>query len=156
MTELPTEARGSRRGSMLVGGAALLWAGFLSGVSLLATPIKFQAPSLDLPVALDVGRVTFAALNKVEIAAAVVLIILVLARGRQLWSMVGAVIVALLVAAQTLWLLPGLDARVQIIIDGGTPPESSAHLVYIVVEGTKLLLLAAIGVLNLWAARRQA
>ena len=53
-----------------VGGFALFWAGFLAGVSFLATPIKFTAPRLALPVALDVGRVTFAALNKVEIAAA--------------------------------------------------------------------------------------
>lgn len=34
---------------------AVLWAGLLLGVSFLATPVKFLAPSLSLPVALDVG-----------------------------------------------------------------------------------------------------
>ena len=35
------------------------WLGKLLGVSLVSTPVKFQASSLDLPVALEVGRVTF-------------------------------------------------------------------------------------------------
>src|SRR5690606_35153067 len=47
-----------------LGGAALafvtlLWLGLLLGVSFLATPVKFAAPTLTLAVALDVGRVTF-------------------------------------------------------------------------------------------------
>ena len=45
---------------------ALVWFGVLAGVSFLATPIKFMAPSLSLSVALDVGRQTFAALNPLE------------------------------------------------------------------------------------------
>ena len=45
---------------------AIFWLGILLGVSFLATTVKFQAPSLDLPTALDVGRVTFALLSKVE------------------------------------------------------------------------------------------
>jgi hypothetical protein len=44
--------------------AAILWLGLLLGVSFLATPAKFLAPSLALPVALDVGRHTFAVFNK--------------------------------------------------------------------------------------------
>lgn len=142
-----------RRGSMLVGTFAVLWAGFLAGVSFLATPIKFTAPSLDLPVALDVGRVTFAALNKTEIAAAAVLLVLVLAAGRSAWNIGGAVLLAALVGIQTVWLLPLLDARVGIIMSGGTPPESSLHLFYVLAEGLKLLLLVGLGTINLWARR---
>src|SRR5690606_30735313 len=47
---------------------AVLWTGLLLGVSFLATPVKFLAPSLSLPVALDVGRQTFMVFNWVEVA----------------------------------------------------------------------------------------
>lgn len=140
----------TRRGWWTTAGSfALLWAGFLAGVSFLATPIKFTAPSLALPVALDVGRVTFAALNKVEIAAAVVLLLLVLTIARSGWNLAGALVLALVVGAQTLWLLPLLDARVGTIMAGGTPPESNLHTIYIVAETLKLVVLLALGVVNL-------
>jgi hypothetical protein len=147
-------AAATRSDSLLLGGSALAWAGFLAGVSLLATPIKFTAPSLVLPVALDVGRVTFAALNRVEIGAALIFLVLAVWVGRTLWNVAGAALLAGLVAAQTLWLLPGLDARVDTIIAGGTPPESNLHLVYVLVEGIKLLILFALAILNLWGVQR--
>jgi len=43
-----------------------LWIGLLVGVGFIATPTKFQAQSLSLPVTLDVGRSTFAIWNNVE------------------------------------------------------------------------------------------
>ncbi len=139
--------------SRLAGGVALAWAGCLAGVSLLATPVKFTAPSLDLAVALDVGRVTFAALNRLEIVLAAILILIVVLRARAAWNVAGALILAALVGVQALWLLPGLDARVQIIMDGGTPPDSPLHWVYIAAEGVKLVLLVALGVANLMRQR---
>lgn len=139
-----------RRGrSILVGSAALFWAGLLTGVSLLATPIKFTAPSLQLPVALEVGHVTFAALNKVEIAAALLLVLFVAGFGRSLWNLLGALLLVVLVALQTFWLLPVLDARVAIIVAGGTPPESSLHLLYVLVEAAKLAGLFGLAAYNL-------
>ena len=139
--------------SRLAGGFALAWAGCLAGVSLLATPVKFTAPSLDLTVALDVGRVTFAALNRVEIVLAALLILIVVVRARAAWNVAGALIIAALVGAQALWLLPGLDARVGIIMEGGTPPDSPLHWLYIAVDGVKPVLLAALGVANLMRQR---
>jgi hypothetical protein len=44
----------------------ILYAGILLGISFLATPIKFLVPLLTLPVALDIGRITFHALIKLE------------------------------------------------------------------------------------------
>ena len=49
--------------------------GLLIGVSFLATPVKFRAASLDLPVALDVGRVTFELFSKVELGFCAALLI---------------------------------------------------------------------------------
>lgn len=45
--------------AMSVAIVSLVWAGMIVGVSGLATPAKFVAPSLNLPIALEVGRVTF-------------------------------------------------------------------------------------------------
>jgi hypothetical protein len=56
-----------RRGFYALSALALVWAGTLFGVSFLATPVKFLAPSLTLPVALDVGRQTFGVFSLVEI-----------------------------------------------------------------------------------------
>lgn len=44
----------------------ILYAGILFGVSFFSTSIKFSAPLLTMPVALDIGRVTFHALIKLE------------------------------------------------------------------------------------------
>jgi len=125
---------------------AVLWAGLLLGVSFLATPVKFMAPSLTLPVALDVGRHTFMVFNWIEIVLAGVFIAL-LAWAPQRWIRGAAVAVALVVALQTLWLLPVLDARVQVIMEGGTPPPSQLHTLYIAADTIKLLLLGVLAAL---------
>lgn len=126
---------------------AILWAGLLLGVSFLATPVKFFAPSLTLPVALDVGRQTFMVFNLVELALTVLLAGL-LTRAPKPAIRGAAIAVALVVAVQTFWLLPVLDARVQLILDGDTPPPSSLHTLYIALDVLKLALLAILAVLG--------
>jgi hypothetical protein len=141
-------AAAGRRGAILsraLGALILLWAGVLIGVSFLAAPAKFAAPSLTLPVALDVGRQEFGVLNLVEIGFAVLTLALAaLTRpGRLIWlGLAGA---ALVVALQALWLLPLLDARALLIIQGATPQPAPWHTLYIVLEASKLLGLLAAG-----------
>jgi hypothetical protein len=123
----------------------LIWFGMTAGVSLLATPVRFSAATITRPVALDVGQVVFAALNKAEFVALIILLILVRISGlaRVLWTACGAL--ALILIAQSLWLLPELSARTQQIIAGGEPPPSIAHAAYSVLELLKLLLLLYLG-----------
>lgn len=126
---------------------AVLWLGFLLGVSFLATPVKFQAPSLDLPTALDVGRVTFALFSMTEWAlCALLLVALVISPWLNPWRWVSIAVLAAILAVQALWLLPVLDARVGIIIAGGTVPATSHHLFYIAADILKALLLSVLGV----------
>ncbi len=136
-----------------LGALILLWAGVLIGVSFLAAPAKFAAASLSLPVALDVGRQEFTTLNLVEIGLAVLTLALAaLARpARAIW--IGIAIVVLIVATQTVWLLPLLDARAALIIQGGTPPAAPWHSLYVLVEVLKLLGLLVTGWLALRAGR---
>ena len=60
-----------------------IWLGLLVGVSFIATPVKFAAPTLELGPALDVGRVTFALFSKIEWGVAGILALVVIAAGFQ-------------------------------------------------------------------------
>jgi len=122
-----------------------LWVGMTIGVSMIATPIRFTATTITRPIALDVGRVVFAALNKVELAALVILLIVIRVSGRSLkyWGF-GAVL-ALIVIAQSLWLTPELAERTQMIINGVEPPASYAHAIYSSLELIKIGLLFFLG-----------
>lgn len=124
---------------------AWLWAGLVLGVSFVATPVKFLAPSLSLADALAVGRVTFAALQWIECVAVVALAVLVwiTTPRRRVLALLG-VIVAILVC-QYVWMLPILDVRVQAIMDGQHLPASFLHWIYAVLELVKVALLVVIG-----------
>jgi hypothetical protein len=128
-----------------------IWFGMTAGVSLLATPIRFTAPLITRPVALDIGRVVFAALNKAELIALVILLIIVRVSGRarELWIQCSALILILL--AQTIWLLPELAARSQQIVAGVEPAPSMLHGTYSALELSKLLLLLYLGFRSLQA-----
>ena len=129
-----------KRNALVV--VALLWAGILFGVSFLATPAKFGAPSLSLAVAVDVGRSTFAVLNRVELGCAVLAVgLLIGGASREVWVWLASGLAVLGLLLETLWLLPILDERAQVVIDAGTPPTSSLHDVYIAVDVVKFVAL---------------
>ena len=94
---------------------------------MIATPVRFTAMSITRPVALDVGRVVFAALNKAELAGARVLLLVIVrvirSARRELWAWCSVLV--LIVLAQGAWLIPELAAqRTDIILAGGEPPPS--------------------------------
>lgn len=122
-----------------------LWTGITVGVSLIATPVRFTAPSITRAIALDVGRVVFAALNKAELALLVVLLLVVRVSGRtrQWWGV--CVLLTLIVIAQGVWLIPELAARTELIMAGVEPPRSYAHAIYSTLELTKIGLLLFLG-----------
>ena len=122
-----------------------IWAGMTVGISMIATPVRFTAVSITRPVALDVGRVVFAALNKAELLALVLLLIIVRVSGRsrELWAGCGVLI--LIVLAQGAWLIPELAARTDIIMAGGELPPSSAHAIFSTLELVKIGLLLFLG-----------
>ena len=144
--------RGWAVGSLIT---ATLWLGLLLGVSFLATPVKFLAPSLTLPVALDVGRHTFAVFSKVEWVLAALLLLLLLIGPHSWLGRVAAIIAALLVLVETVWLLPILDQRVSLIIAGQVPPVSNDHDVYIAIDVAKLIALTLVACVTARQLSRQ-
>ncbi len=122
-----------------------VWFGMTAGISLLEAPVKFTAPTITREIALDVGRVVFSALNQAEVIALILLLILVRISGiaRQWWMVIAPL--ALIVIAQSVWLLPELSERSQQIIAGIEPGPSFAHGAYAVLELAKLSLLLILG-----------
>lgn len=129
-----------------------LWAGMNIGVTMIATPVRFTAETITRPIALDVGRVVFAALNKAELVALVILLIVIRASGAaaRLWSIAAAL--ALIVIAQSTWLGPELADRTQMIINGIEPAKSYAHALYSILELLKIALLLFLGFTSLGAS----
>ena len=122
----------------------MLYAGILLGISFLATPIKFLVPALTLPVALDIGRITFHALIKLEW-------FLVFVHLTILWfnplSKLGYIFVFSIVVAlafQTFLILPTLDARIILIQQGEFLKTSYWHFIYIVSDIIKIISLLGI------------
>lgn len=134
----------------LLPGLLIFWAGLSAGVAFLATPVKFLAPSLSLPVALDVGHQTFRAYNTTEIVLlAFALILGALSASRVRWYCSLAV-PAIAVGLQTLWLLPALDRRVVAVLAGAPEPGSShLHAAFIGLEAIKIVGLLAVGISQL-------
>lgn len=130
-----------------------LWAGMNMGIAVIETPARFAAATITRPIALDVGRGVFAALNKAELIALVIMLIVVRASGHavRLWSYCG--VLALIVVAQSVWLTPELAERAQMIINGVEPPKSYAHAIYSSLELLKFGLLLFLGFTSLGSNR---
>ena len=123
-----------------------VWLGLVAGLSFLEAPLKFTAPGITLELGLGIGRLVFFWLNKIELAlAAVFFVSLFLAMPKSVLVKASAAALLVILLLQTLWLLPALDARAVAVISGTTSPGSSAHIVYIVLEVVKIILLPVIG-----------
>lgn len=124
-----------------------VWFGAVLSISFMETPLKFQAPGITIPLGLGIGRLVFFALNKLEILLAIVFgvsLIRACSIGRTgVWLFA---IVAAILLAETVWLLPVLDRRAVAVIAGTADPFSNLHVVYIVLDAVKLILLLALGI----------
>lgn len=127
--------------------AISLWANLVLGVSLIAASAKFLAPSLSLAVALDVGKHTFHVLLGIEWTVAMIISALVLSVGYRNVSRVNLVLIGLAVlilVTDSFVLIPTLDLRVDTIMAGGSVPPSQLHIIYIVLDVLKIILLSTL------------
>jgi hypothetical protein len=136
---------------MALVAVALLWAGMVLGVAFIAVPAQFAADGLSRPVGIDVTRHVFAAFGRVQLglAAATLLLVLLLRPRGLVWALLA--LLWLVVAAQDFWLLPVLNARADLLLQGQEPSPGPWHGLYVGAEVTKLAALLCIA---LGAARR--
>lgn len=115
------------------------------GVSFIATPAKFLAPSISLQEALDVGRATFFVFEWVECALAVVLIFILFRLKQSQLTQAVCIFVLTVLGIQYFYLLPALDHRVELILQDQEIAKSSLHYFYVAAEALKVVTLIVLG-----------
>ncbi len=119
------------------------WIGLVLGLSFIEAPIKFTAPGITIPLGLGIGKLVFGILNKIEIVFAIVLLIMYAGLFKKLskWHLGTLITLILIVAWQSIILLPALDARADMVVAGQSIKDTYHHVAYIVAEVVKFLLL---------------
>jgi len=123
--------------------AVYLWLGFVCAISFMEAWLKFRAPGVTLPIGLSIGRLVFGALNKIEWICVLVIFsdLLISKEFFFLNNNIAYYIPVILLFIQTMWLLPALDARAEIHIQGGIVEPSNLHFYYVGIEALKVLSL---------------
>ncbi|WP_284252709.1 hypothetical protein [Pseudolysinimonas kribbensis] len=129
------------------------WLGMVLAISFLEAPLKFRAPGITTELGVGIGRLVFRVLNLVEaVLALAVLVTSVVPWPPAAWPrLVLAVAAAVILVVQAGVLRRRMDARVLggRISDGR--PRHRLHLGYIALEGAKVIVLLALGVIALGA-----
>ena len=138
------------KGSTTSSPIAFVWAGLVIGGSLIAAPAKFTAPSLTLPIALEVGRAQFqwVGIGEAVLCGALVVAVAFGWRSLRISQLAMIAIPIVIFGIQQLILMPILDARTLRIIAGETLAPSQLHDVFVVLEVGKVLALLAAGALT--------
>lgn len=125
-----------------------LWIGFVCAISFMEAWLKFRAPGITLPLGLGIGRIVFAALNKVEWVFAIIIIINILwnTSDNLNWQNILFLIPFILLILQAFWLLPALDTRAELHIQGQLVPSSNLHFYYVIMEVVKVVCLSIFGI----------
>lgn len=124
-----------------------LWIGFVSAISFMEAWLKFRAPGVTLPVGLSIGRLIFNALNKMEWFFGLASLVLVILSGSLVISTTILLFIPIaILLLQTIWLLPAMDKRAELVISGATLSKSRLHFYYIGAELVKVILLFSFGV----------
>ncbi|MBX9851326.1 MAG: hypothetical protein K2X86_06155 [Cytophagaceae bacterium] len=125
---------------------SFIWAGLILGLSFIEAPLKFRAPNITLALGVGIGRLVFKALNKFEIFFCLSLWLVLISAVRNKLLYILVVALTILLTLQSVWLLPELNKRALIVMDGNPPPPNSPHVYYIVMEVIKQALLIVIGI----------
>lgn len=131
--------------------SVFIWIGFIGAISFMESWLKFSAPGVTIPIGLGIGRLVFGMLNIVEWIL-VILIFATMLYQKQSFSLKNNSLLylpILLLILQTSWLLPALDTRAQMYIDGLIDAENSQrsynHFIYAGMEVIKVACLTVYG-----------
>lgn len=123
-----------------------VWLGMVLAISFLEAPVKFRAPGVTIPVGLGIGRLVFRALNLVEIALGLTVVVCAVAGGATAGPAALTACVAAVLAVQLAAVRPALNRRSDRVLAGEDLPRSRQHLVYVALEIAKVGLLIALGI----------
>lgn len=128
--------------------STFLWIGFICAISFMEAWLKFRAPGVTLSIGLGIGQLVFAALNLVEWVFALIIIANLLFSKTQFITLQNTLyfIPLLVLVLQTFWILPALDARAELYIQGQNPTASTLHFYYVGMEVIKVVCLTIFGI----------
>lgn len=126
----------------------LLWAGLVLGGTFIAAPAKFQAPTLSLPTALEIGRITFFCTGVAEFVLCFAYVFMLAKEKGQGWRWLAFWLPIAALIIQRAAIMPLLDARTLQVMKGENVPGSGLHVVYVVFEVVKFAALLWIGFLS--------
>lgn len=135
------------------------WLGLIIGISFIEAPLKFTAPGITIPLGLGIGRRVFLAMNIVEVALGLVLLVALIAIWRdhrhqelpgfgrmQFYSFIALG----LLLVKTVIIRPLLAVHTDRVLAGTFDGGSATHYYYI---GVEVLLFAALVLLLIAAVR---
>lgn len=120
-----------------------VWIGFVCAISFMEAWLKFQAPGVTLKIGLGIGRIVFSALNKVEWVFVLAILVNLLIAKVALFK-IGNIFYFLalsILALQTIYVLPSLDTRAVLQIQGKKVATSNLHFYYVGLEIIKVVSL---------------
>lgn len=125
-----------------------IWIGFVTAISFLEAWLKFRAPGVTLAIGLGIGRLVFRALNKVEWVLALMIMGSALwYRNRgAFWPDVFFFLALFVLIIQTIWLLPIMNKRAALLINGMRVERSNMHVYFVAGELIKVVSLCLAGV----------
>jgi hypothetical protein len=128
----------------VLAAASFTWLGMVLAISFLEAPLKFRAPGVTARLGLGIGRLVFAALNRVELAL-LGLVAIAVVLGLNPARALGLGLLALILAVQLLVVRPRLNRRADRVLAGEDLPRSRAHHAYVILEVAKVVALVLAG-----------
>ncbi len=126
-----------------------VWLGMVVAISFLEAPLKFRAPSVTLQVGLGIGRLVFRALNRVEIAFAAVILVVIAVKPPPVGAIVAFAVALAALAVQLAAVRPRLNRRSDQVLAGLEAPRSRGHYAYVGLEAAKAVALLVAGIVLL-------
>ncbi len=127
------------------------WLGMVVAISFIEAPLKFRAPGVSLQIGLGIGRLVFRALNTVEAALALTLLIALVAEAPSRGTIVAVTVAVAALAVQLAAVRPLLSRRSDAVLaaaeraPGSTSRRSRVHYGYVALEIVKIAALLTAG-----------
>ena len=120
-----------------------IWVGMVLGLSFIEAPLKFTAPGITTKLGLGIGKIVFGISNKIQLGFLALLIIALILNAFELSSIgkLGILFLSIIVLIQTIYLMPILDERADLTIEGQILSSSYHHLAFIGFEIVKIISL---------------
>jgi hypothetical protein len=130
---------------------AFVWLGMVLAISFVEAPLKFRAPEVTIRIGLGIGRLVFRALNGIECALGIAVLVLALVGAARIGAVVAMAVALVVLVVQLVAVRPALNRRSDAVLagDGDSGPRSHAHLVYVALECVKVVGLIVFGILAL-------